>query len=719
MPRIQLPESRATIQDQVPGADLQTRSVGATGNSIADLGHAIQGFGAELLQKRTQAQTADYAFSNEQLDKQAIKEYGDNLKLNTPPGTNDYSTKMETFIKDRSNLNQQNAPTEQARLAYQSKTEALHTSAMIEASAYENKRNAESYIENINKGIDLNQRLFLDNPDPTKYKETVDGIKQQIDSQTGAGKLFDENVGAGKKVQVEQQLSMSILKGLANQGHYDVALKLLDSKNGESDVAKGLTGEQKAAFQSQLIGLQQNKSETNKELINKNIKDFQYTAMNNGVVDQAQLSKILSGINSNQSFKPEDRSRITDTLKTVVLASGELQKLNTMTNEQLMNYKPKIDTKSTFNVAARGDIASHLENYRDQILKQRSTDPMQVIQDANPQLKSLAIQSQGTDPNASKDYLDQALASQAQMGVTQPRVTTKQEASFAASQLQSAPSAAGADIILQKLKSQYGEYLPKALDEMAKDSHGITHDYVIASYLPNQQSRVMAIDNVLKQKDINKNFTDSFHSPPDLKTPIAQVSSDLRQAIIQRTNSAADVGAYNAFTKQVELESKKTLALNPNISASKAVNQAYDNIISKNFEMIPAVRSTIMMPKQADGVYNDPKIVESFVQQNSDQNALKNLDVIVPKSFPKADDWYNLVATKSRWVTNSSLSGIQLVYDSPTSGRTLPLTDSKGRAIEKSFKDIMINAPQIKQQDYNFQKIELQKQNQEGMLGKF
>lgn len=717
MPRIQLPQGRPTIQDQIPGADLQTRSLGVEGNAVADFGRAVQGFGAELLQKRSEAQTADYAFSNEQADKLAIKEYGDNLKLNTQPGTQDYSTKMASFIKDRSDLNEQNAPTEQARLAYVAKTDALHSSSMLEASSYENKRNAESYINNIAAGIDTNQRIFLDAPDPSKYKETVDGIHQQIDSQTGT--LFDENQATQYKQKASQELSMSIIKGMANQGNYGAALKLLDSKNGESDVAKGLTGEQKSTLETKLLEMQKTKTETNVKLLNENIKDFQYSAVHNGTVDQNQLSKILGSLNTVSTLKPEERSRITDTLKTVVAASGEMQKLNSMSSDQLLNYKPNIDTKSTFNVANRAEIAASLTTYRDQLIKKRENDPLAVVQADNPQLKSLAAQAQSGDPSIGKDYLDQAMAAQSQLGVAKPRVTTKQDASFNAQQLQAAPSAAAADVVLTKLKAQYGDYLPKALDEMAKDSSGVTHDYVVASYMPNQQSRINAIDNIQRQKDINKNFTESFHSPPDLKTPINQVSADLKQAVILRTNSADDLGAYNAFTKQIELETKKTLAVNPGLSPTKAVNQAYDNIVSKNYDMVPSARSTIMIPKQVNGAFSDPKAVENFVSLNSNQDALKNLDVIVPKSYKNPDDWYNFAADKTRWVTNSSLTGIQLVYDSPTSGRTLPLTDSKGKVIEKSFKDIKLNAGQLQQQQADFQKINVNTATKDGMLGKF
>lgn len=692
MPRIQLPDGRQTFQDQVPGADLQTRSQGELGDAYANLGHAIQSIGQQVLKARVEGQAKDYSFTQENLDKVAIKDYGDKLKLTTQPGTNDYSTKMEDFIKQRSQTNVDNAPTSVAADAYRYKAEGLHTSSVLDAQHFENKRNAESYVKNIQSGIDLNQRLFLDSPDPSKYKETVDGINQQIDG------TLDPEVAIKYKQQASQQLASSILIGLSKQEKYDTALQLLDSKNGESDVAQGLTGEQKAHFMTQLMSLKQAKSDSNMHLISQNVQDFQYSAMQNGIVDQGQLSKILSGLNDNKSIKPEERRRITDTLKTTVQASGEMQKLATMPTDQLMSYQPKIDTMNTFNVSKRAEIAGQIETYRDQLLKRRANDPLEEAKNLSPILKSLSVQAQGGDPNISKQYMDNALAVQTQLGVPRPRVSTQAEASFNSQQLLAAPSPAAADVVLQKLKGQYGDYLPKALDEMAKDKTGVTHDFVIASYLPNQQSRINAIDNVQRQKDINKNFTDSFHSPPDLKTPIAQISSDLQKAVVQRTNSADDLGAYNSFVKQIELESKKTLAQNPGLPPIKAVNQAYDSVVSKNFEMIPSARSTIMMPKSVNGSYNDPQAVESFVMQNSTQDAFKKMDVIVPPAFKNKDDWYNFVAPKARWVTNSALSGLQLVYDSSTSGRTLPLTDSKGKLIQMSFKEIMLNAPQLKQQ---------------------
>lgn len=709
MPTIRLPQGRATIQDQVPGADLQVRSQGDLGNAYADFGRTVENIGAQLLDSHVKAQAIDYGYSKETEDKVAIKQYGDNLKLNTKLGTDEYSTKMEEFVKQRSEINQQNAPTERARLSYLGKSEALHSNTMIEAKSYENKRNAESYIKNIDAGIDLNQRLFLDAPDPTKYKETVDGIHQQISAQEGTQLLSPEMANA-LRAKASQQLSSSILQGLAIQEKYDAGIKLLDSKNGESDVAQGLTGEQKASFLKQFQQLKQVKTETSMKLINENIKDFQYAAISGGKVDQVQLSKILSGVASNNAIKPEDKQRIADTLKTVVQASGEMQNLNKMTTEELINYQPKIDTKNTFNVAARAEIANHIDAYRQQLIKKRADDPLAQAQTLSPQLKSLATQAQGGDPNVSKQYLEQGLAAQKQMGVASPRVTTKQESVFNSQQLLAAPSASAADVVLQNFKLKYGEYLPKALDEMAKDKSGVTHDYVIAAYLPNQQQRISAIENIKNQKDINVNYSTTFKNvKPDIDTPFNKISLDLRKSIIQRTSSSDDLGVYNAFAKQIGLETKKQLAINPEMKPEKAVNAAYENIVTKNFEMIPSARSTIMMPKQVDGSFNDPKNVENFITLNSGSDSFKKMEVAVPPNFQNADDWYNKLETKSRWVTNGSLTGIQLVFDSERTGKVIPVLDKQHRPIEKSFKEIMLINPASQQQDLKsaYKKIEL------------
>lgn len=710
MPTIKLPQGSSTLQDQVPGADLQVRSQGDLGNAYGDLGRSIQAIGSHLLEQHVNAQAADFAFSKSNEDKLAIKQFGDKLKLEADPTQPlpDYAEKMQTFIKERADQNFEAAPTERARLSYQSKSEALHTNSVIDAQSYQNKRNAEIYIKNIDAGIDLNQRLMESNPDPGQYKEITQGIDEQITSQEKS-QLIDSHVAQAYRDKNHQSIAISILNGLKNQQKFSTALSLLESKNGESDIAKGMTGEQKQHFVDQFKALQVQHFEMGAALINKNIEDMKAVSMSDGQIDPAQMRKTIQAINSNPSIKPEDRMRYKDELITISMADKEINKLKNMSVDQLLKYQPPEDSGKNYNQKNRLAIMSHINSFKNNLIKQINDDPVQAAINKDPQLKSLSIQAKGGDASIAKEYLDKSLAIQKQLNVAAPKVSSKQESEYNAKQLLATNDASAADIILQNLKKQYGERLPMAIDEMAKNKTGVTHDYIVAANMPNQLARTSVIENHINQKSINEAYDKTFaHNKPDIDSEWNKISPDLKKAMIRRTDSPEDLALYNAYAKQVGLEAKKELTINPSLKPKEAIKNAYQKIIGDNYYPVPGARSTVLLPKNIDNLKSDPKLVENFLQAYSSKESLKELDVKIPDKI-QSQDWYNQLEPSLRWVSNPSGTGIQLMGN--VNGKQIPIINSKDQLIEKSYKEIHLMASKIQDQkvknDSSFVKFNL------------
>jgi hypothetical protein len=706
-PRIELEDQTPTENTQVHGADIQFQQFGAQYKAAAQAGEGIEGLGLQLMNKRKEANDANYAFNSSFKYAQDYQKESENFQQNSPLGMDGYAANMSKFSTDYYDQVMKNAPSDDARRIFDQYGRRTMMDNAIGADKFEFVEKAKKQQADISTNGDELSKSLMDHPDYNTFADRLNILKGQINAGVGTAYESQEQANADTK-KASNQAAVGLMEGLISQGRYGEGLMVL--KDGQP-VGDAIDPKEKAHYLEHLKGLVKTDQDTRVSTAMSQLDDVTYQATHGKRVDAGYAAQAAQTI-QNSRMDPDKKARALDDLHTALTVGNDTSRLGTLPMSEWSKLPSANPQNSDWNSAKRGKIQDSFNAVAESFAKDRENDPVQSVLDNFPVLGNKAQQAQGGDPGVMQDYLDQVVSKQKYLQVQNPKVLSNQQAQQMGDMINKAPNPEAAAAAITGMQQSFGKYFSQAFNELAEKSSkggaGVNPNLALAAYMPDQGSRQRVIENVLNAK----NITDLYEA----RTTGTDVSF-LEDAVKGKTKTITDIldaatpdGSNAALGKsisnQINIEAQKLLIdpANSQLRPRDAADQAYKNIVDQNFYTPKGGASTVLVPKTyttVDGqgnqanLPNNPDLIKAALTHYSTPEGIASLnpklDDNIVKSFygdKSAAKEYtvNVLKDHARWVNTPDNSGIRLV--APNGDHMEPILDSKGNKIDMKFQDI-------------------------------
>lgn len=456
--------------------------------------------------------------------------------------------------------------------------------------------------------------------------------------------------------------------------------------------------------------------------LNAQVNGFEKFALSGGQYSDKDVADLKQQISMNPNLTVEAKKRAMDSvnsanavgqqLKLVAntprsqwasIIDGADQKM-TLAAQEAAKYDPKMgDVDSDFAVQAnRLQNKETLERSLIATAKAQNDDAAKFVLSTDQGISTLYKGTKDGDPKGTENYIRNSLAKQNYLGIpaTSQRILTKEEASGISGLIKSMPDSESTANYYASLENQYGQYFPKVLDEIVGKDEDLA-GFKTAMYAP-QGSRAGLIDAIKNKDVINKSFhqDSALSSQKDIVTTAASNTLKLfRKATLDSGNDVNRASVPNAFQSQIELQVKREMVKNPSADPEALADKAYNDIVGSAYDIRDGGGSTVIVPKVIGGRQMDTEIVSSFMTVYSKPENFSELNVAVPSKYTNADDYFKELSQNSKWVTNSSQTGMKLVQVDPT-GNMQPVYDKYGKQVTANYEDINLR-PSKKVKDEN------------------
>lgn len=353
----------------------------------------------------------------------------------------------------------------------------------------------------------------------------------------------------------------------------------------------------------------------------------------------------------------------------------------------------------------RAQGEAHWELAKRELIKEQNADAALYSLKQVPTLKSAFAQAQDwKSPRLSQDYAARSLSYQSRVGIEDkyrrilPIDVARRESAYM-------KSADNNDQMvsrrLTQLQNAFGKYYPRVLNEIAGKDDTI-QKYLMTSHVAAQESRDQIVTTIRQGPEIDKAYKVLGRNKEDLDDALEKEAKDFNAAMIGA--SAGGGHAFiNSMNKAVEIEAKRRVIENPELSDSEAVKGAWTTVIGFNYQKVAGGRSKVITPTVIPGMKTamDQKMLEAFLVSHQEPEALKELG---PKIFPGFARTYKqrgvpeaewnerfleALAKGSKWVNTQHFDGVRLVYEGPETGGKIQVTDGANNPISFTFNELM------------------------------
>jgi hypothetical protein len=512
------------------------------------------------------------------------------------------------------------------------------------------------------------------------------------------------------------------------------ALKDSGEKFGLGNLTKGdkvkLSPEMNAIFRSldprskaQLIDSMQAKLKARTEMrladLHSQVTGFESVALNGGQYTDKDVAAVKQQINQNPYVNETARRRLMDKVNTADalnkqsqlltntprsewgnVLDGVNEKINLSQGDAAKFDKRMGDVHQDFAVQAnRMEAIQRFERTMSNVQKMQEADAAAFVQQTDPRVQNLYRGSLDDSPEghqAFQQYLTASVAKQNYLGIPadKQRITTKSESAQIAGALSSLQDAGAINDTIAGLQNKYGSYFPKVMQEVAKTDKSLADFTVIGFADPSTREKLVdalknekAVQNTIKSSDIMTTRSKSVKSEVD-----AQMTS-FRTALTGSSDNSQGLQTSNSISKLVALQANREIARGSNEPVHDLVKRAYDDVVG-NFDIVDAPRSSILVPKVVAGRQMDSKILGTYMKVYSTADNLPDLNIKVPATYSKPEDFYNQLGRVGKWETNETQTGIMLVMPNPSGRGMQAVLDKYGKPVEKTFEEINLKPGQ-------------------------
>ena len=323
------------------------------------------------------------------------------------------------------------------------------------------------------------------------------------------------------------------------------------------------------------------------------------------------------------------------------------------------------------------------------VLKERESDPAGFAMRAPEIADGFMLAGDTESPELFQRALRARYDFQVDMGVRAPRVLSNQESTGLADTINNAKPMDRA-AVMAGMQQTYGPMFDIAVREMAADGkiEGMTKhlvDFLGDPIVSGKLAQAMELGTPELRKSVGK-------------SDMADITSVLGEQIapFQRAFEGADPtgGAARAFNDiRAMIEAVALVNYRRSGNASEAAEQAYQEIIGKNFELLETSRVSAYMPRVVEGQIVSAGQVEDVADFLITRERIEAFDPDPMSSGLEGEvpevaraRVISTAVNSGVWVTNARADGLVLMLPL-VGGGMLPLINRQGMPYELKFSD--------------------------------
>jgi len=708
MPQMPDRERSGFLQTEVPRSTGPITSHGANHDALVNLGGNIANIALDLQAKQSQADDQQFLTNKDTEDLLATSKFMREQKLKVPANGAGYTDAIQNFVNDRREKNISEAPSRASKEAYSRNSLNTMTRHLVDAGGYEQELKVKSMISDMSSNVSAFARTQVSLPDKELSLERM--VLYEHGFQNAGGNLFSEVDAASGAKAARTQISKGYLDGLYNTGRHGELLNTLkqDSNGPEGAFGAALTPDQKDTY----IKNSQTKMKLDREVTysqnSKRATDLITRAMYKGDVSDSDIDKAIASNKRLSNVNPLGAAELNDNLLSAKIVQNNLAKLRNASNNELLASKSTMEAQiqnataqgsqdKTYNFANKLKFLKMNSDAVDSKIKFREENGVEASMENDVSMQELHTKANGNDPAAMQEFISRSKDIQLKLGVRpdKVRVLTDQKISEIAQTINTAQSPTQISNSIEAYQNTFGSDFPKAFMEASDETKGgIPKEYIAVATVSNPEFRKQLIDNIQNKKAILNESKEDQITEMSVRTKVRAEFQDMFSALGGTPKNFAD-GFFEAA--KLEVNRQVNLKVNLNTAVTSVVNKFY----KENYDKVTAGRGSVLVPK---GGGHKPEMVESFLKVYSPKlsaemaSNLKELDItpsaeakgsFVSKGLSEAEAnsaYQKVVMDSGKWITSPDQSGIMFVIDS--GNRQVPIKDSKGQNIYRSYKDI-------------------------------
>lgn len=700
MPRIDLAPSGDLINTWARGPAINTQGSGLIGEAEQKVGDSLTNMALDVVKTRQKAENDNFAFNKTMEDQKAIEDQAVKLQMSLPAGAAGYQDKLSSFIQDRIDNNMAEAPNQEAADLYSKSISRYAADRVITAGHYERTETASKYRQDISDASTAAASRYMDNPNYLTFKDTSEVINNQI--RNGAGVNFQAGEVPDLIRKSNQQLAVGVLEGLITKERYGEASNLL--KSGQ-DIGDSLDEKMKQHYVERVSKYVEAKQISSVGEYSRQVEDLKTAALMGRPINNNDVAGLIARASLNPKAK-DDLPRWKDELNQAVQVGQDIQNIKTMPRDQWGSVKSMQEDAGPINgIKDRVQLKNQFMEAAKRFAAYQEKDPVASTLESFPALQQQHKEALSGDPAKVQSYLDALTAKQDYLKISNPKITSSQDAKYLGDMINNSSNSASAAQTIMNIKNSYGKYAPQLLselsDERKRGGGGIDPALSVAAFMDNQSGVQSVIENVNSRNEIKKLFKNNFDKVTDdlLHASIQEQIKPISDALNMGSPAGGNVDLSDSLAQQVNLEAKKMMNNDHTMKASDAAKMAKEKIIDSNFNTISGGKSLVIAPTSGPNTAN-PDTVSKFMSYYSTKYGIKELDPMIPPQYIAAhgedkqgakDAFYENLSNTARWVTNQDHSGVILVQKLGDNIGTV--IGKNGQPIEKKFSDMGKEAP--------------------------
>jgi hypothetical protein len=304
-------------------------------------------------------------------------------------------------------------------------------------------------------------------------------------------------------------------------------------------------------------------------------------------------------------------------------------------------------------------------------------------------------------PQAKQQFIAKSIAMAKKLGASSISYVPAEEASMWKSKLDAARKTSDDEggMVFSQMEQMYGKYFDEVYTQMSgKDKE--LDSYRTMSLIKDQTARNELF--AMLKPDVATKLREQFKSESkEIKEEVATALEDYREAMINM--GPENVRLYDRIKDSIEVA----------VMDAKARRQGakYDDLAAemvKRYVELKPVKvedgPAILIPKRfADDNVNSAAI-QSYVGMGMTDDLLQEADVAPTKEQLEISNatkgqklsqdegkkrWREYVKEKGKWVTSNDNNSVYLAVPSASTGRFIPVKDSKGIIIKRTYQEIV------------------------------
>jgi len=661
-------------------------SAAVEGEALGRLAQNASNVAFSIVEKRKEAETSSYGDTASMEYSMGMAKYEAQARLNAKGDHKGYSDDIIQETNRRREEYAANAPSTDARNHFLKKTDNSALSLGVGALNYETTARAKYGIKIEGEQGDNISSLAYDDPNPFKVSEQLADYQNNVLSKKGlvyteaqANEIVDKTTKNARQG-VFRGMLRDGLSGLVPEGtRREEAMARVDDfisggVPGTEVVLAGVSDEEKAQFRDRAENVFNTRSRAQDGVLRILLKNS-ITALAEG---KGQDPRNRDGINETWSLvrameEGPEKDLNTRSMINARKVGDVVEGLHHMSPQQMeARVNGTITGGSLFTKGVDDDATDMLRRAASAIITERNKDGRAYVDQYYPSTKN--------DPDA-------AFVLQKVLGITKPRILSKEDARLKSQAIMEASTSKEGAALFDEHLSMYGAHAPKAIAEMIDENPNVPPGLGLVVHFNNTLTKERLFDNMLpgKAEAISAQFEATRKGATD-ETNLALTKGLAK--IDQIFYESGRPEQAKILRGLVETETKRSMLGDPTLGPKEAVARAQELIVGKEFHHYDTPSNQFLIPRQlgVEKVEVESYMSHALTPETLQASGFSKSRHLVKGNVRDEQEMWDQIKEYGVWKQTREKDGIRLILDTPTGDRRMLTND--GQPFIVKFKDM-------------------------------